>query len=115
MASALSTRVPASAAGARTAVKARAADRPVWFPGELGGWGRAREWREGGDTGAALLLLLGDALPRRRPRPLSTRSFFLSLSPPGAVPPAHLAAADLPGNRGFDPMCLGADPKALAW
>jgi hypothetical protein len=42
----------------------------------------------------------------------STR-LFLSLA--GAVPPAHLAAADLPGNRGFDPMCLGADPKALAW
>ena len=46
--------------------------------------------------------------------PLSSNTVF-SLSPPGAVPPAHLAAADLPGNRGFDPMCLGADPKALAW
>jgi len=63
MAAALAARTPAVAA--TRSVAARAADRPVWFP--------------------------------------------------GAVPPAHLTAADLPGNRGFDPMCLGADPKALAW
>lgn len=36
------------------------------------------------------------------------------LLPPGAAPPAWLKG-DLPGDRGFDPMGLGADPKALAW
>ncbi|KAI8475812.1 MAG: chlorophyll a/b-binding protein domain-containing protein [Monoraphidium minutum] len=33
---------------------------------------------------------------------------------PGVVAPAWLDGS-LPGDRGFDPMGLGADPKALAW
>jgi len=113
MAAALSTRT-ASAAGARSAVKARAADKPMWFPGTWRACARRtrgnreveREERRGTSPSTC-------ASTRRSRSPL----FSLRASPPmpGAVPPAHLAAADLPGNRGFDPMCLGADPKALAW
>ncbi|KAG2497885.1 hypothetical protein HYH03_004151 [Edaphochlamys debaryana] len=33
---------------------------------------------------------------------------------PGVIPPSHLTGK-LAGDRGFDPLCLGADPKALEW
>jgi hypothetical protein len=34
---------------------------------------------------------------------------------PGNDFPAHLENSKLPGNFGFDPLGLGADPERLAW
>jgi hypothetical protein len=51
--------------------------------------------------------------PPQRPCLTPSRRPPLTLNP-GAAPPSWLTGT-LPGDRGFDPMGLGADPKALAW
>ena len=47
-------------------------------------------------------------------RSVSANAASRPLWAPGVAPPAYLNGT-LPGDRGFDPIGLGADPKALAW
>ena len=39
---------------------------------------------------------------------------FFCVPAAGSAPPAHLKG-ELPGDFGFDPLGLGADPAALKW
>ena len=52
--------------------------------------------------------------PAARARIVVTAAADRPLWAPGVQPPSYLNGS-LPGDRGFDPMGLGADPKALAW
>lgn len=57
---------------------------------------------------------VGAKAPMSR-RPVSVRAQMVGHWLPGSKVPAHLQNAKLPGNFGFDPLNLGAEPEALRW
>jgi len=122
-----------AAVSTRRSVAANAASRPLWAPGK-----ELKSLSKGIGGASCLIeslffyqlpsLSFFDLLSPSLSLILSTSSHLLlapaaprSLSQfqpinhlAGVAPPAYLNGT-LPGDRGFDPMGLGADPKALAW
>jgi hypothetical protein len=62
---------------------------------------------------SSLSLKAGRRVPRAC-RPVTVRAASDDLWYPGAARPAYLDGS-LAGDRGFDPLALGADPVALKW